>query len=161
MKNQRQLGRRFACAAVAIAILCMAVIATRAGDRAAPTSPEDVQIFMRAKLSSSQRVMEGLVTRDFATIGRAAEEMQKMSKASGWPQARDDVYGHYSEEFRRQCGKLAKMAEKRDHEAAQFIYLHMTATCFDCHNYVRKRFKVARDSSNPSGPVQLIPTEWE
>ena len=84
-----------------------------------------------------------------------------MSEAAEWPRARDKVYEHYSDQFRRQCNKLARLARQENHEGAHFVFLHMTTTCIDCHNYVRGAFRVARDSSDPSGPVQLIPTEWE
>ena len=67
---------------------------------------DETEILMRAKLSSSQKVLEGLLAEDFTLISAGAKEMIKISEASEWPRARDDVYEHYSTELRRQCGKL-------------------------------------------------------
>ena len=125
------------------------------------TRPGNTAIFMRAKLVSSQRVMEGLVTENSALIRRGALEMKNMSEHAEWPRSRDEVYEHYSESFRRQCNKLADLAKKQDQVAAHFTFLNITTTCIDCHNYVRGSFRVARDASNPSGPVHLIPAEWD
>jgi hypothetical protein len=104
--------------------------------------------------------MEGLVTKDFVLIGEAAEEMKQMSEHAEWPRARDEVYEHYSEQFRRQCGQLGGLADKRNHEGAHFTFLSLTTTCVNCHDYVRGSFRVARDNSNSSHPVKLIPAEW-
>ena len=128
-----------------------------------PLKPQKIvntSVFMRAKLAGSKRVMEGLVTEDFALIRDAATEMKAMSEHAEWPRSRDQIYEHYSEEFRRQCNQLASLADKRNREGAHFTFLSVTTTCVNCHNYVRGSFRVARDRSNPSQPVQLIPSEW-
>ena len=60
-------------------------------------------VLMQAKLSSSKKVLEGLLRRDFDSIARAAREMKRISKATEWPRPRDEVYEHFSAEFQRQC----------------------------------------------------------
>ena len=126
-----------------------------------PATDDDISLFMRAKLVSSQKVMEGLVTEQFSLIEKGSAEMLKMSEATHWPQSSDEVYKHYNDLFRRQCRKLMKQADGNDLQASHYTYLHMTTTCIDCHNYVRGRFRVEKDDSNRRGPIQLIPTEWE
>lgn len=122
-----------------------------------PTQPiHETEVLMRAKLSSSQRVLEGLLSEDFRLIAQASKEMKKISEAAEWPRARDAVYEHFAAEFRRQCNKLEHLAAQRNHEAASFTYLQMTTTCIDCHNYIREGWRMA---SGPDGGVQLIPTE--
>ena len=69
------------------------------------------QLFMRVKLRSSGKVLEGIVTRDFKLIDEGAQEMREMSEASDWPRAKDDSYEHYGVEFRRLCGKLSSLAK--------------------------------------------------
>ena len=124
------------------------------------TKPKTIP-FMRVKLVGSQNVLTGLVTEDFELIRRGASDMKTMSEAIQWPRSKDKVYEHYGQDFRRQCDKLMQLAKKKNLEGAHYTYLHMTTTCVNCHNYVRGSFRVKRDSTNPKGPVILIPTEWE
>lgn len=124
-----------------------------------PKRVDETRLYMRAKLASSQRVMEGLVAENYDLIIDGATQMKDISHASYWPKTVDEVYQHYSVEFRRQCDKLKSQAERRDLQAAHYTYLHLSTTCIDCHNYVRPRFEVKR--SKKGGPVQLIPTQWD
>lgn len=122
-----------------------------------PTEPiKETEVLMRAKLASSQNVLEGLLSEDFRLISHAAQQMKKISEASEWPRARDAVYEHYATEFRRQCNKLEHLAKQRNHEGASFTYLKITTTCIDCHNYIREGWRMA---DLPDGGVQLIPTQ--
>lgn len=135
--------------------LAIAPFLTKAADP--PTAPiKETQVLMRAKLSSSQNVLEGLLSEDFRLIGHAAKQMKQISEAAEWPRARDAVYEHYATEFRRQCSKLEHLASQRNHEGVSFTYLQMTTTCIDCHNYIREGWRMA---DAPDGGVQLIPAE--
>jgi hypothetical protein len=120
----------------------------------------DSSPFMQVKLTSSQLVLEGLVTENFELIAKGADQMAKMSEAAEWPRAPDKVYDHYSEEFRRLSSKLKRLAMEENLEGASFNHMHMTATCISCHNYVRKSLRVAKSADGESGTVRLIPSEW-
>ena len=120
---------------------------------------DQTAVFMRAKLASSQKVIEGLVTENYQRIGKAAAEMKQMSAASQWPTADDKSYEFHQEAFRRQCDQLAKFAETKNLPGAHYTYLQLTTTCINCHDYVRRAFSVRRE--DPKGPVMLIPNEWE
>ena len=113
---------------------------------------------MHSKLTSSQRVLEGLVSKDFDLVARGAREMKRISEAAEWPRPRDAVYEHFSAEFRRQCNQLEKLAKSSNHEGVSFTYLHLTTTCIQCHNYVRDSMRVAE--SQRHGNVQAIPSQW-
>lgn len=139
-----------------LVILVFSGLLLRAAD---PPTPDqnaiaETRVLMRAKLSSSQKVLEGLLAEDYRLIGQGAKEMVRISEAAEWPRARDEVYEHYAAELRRQCAKLSSLAEKSNHEGASFTYLHITTTCINCHNYVRESLRVA---NQPGGGVQLIP----
>ena len=125
-----------------------------------PPTPVSNAAFMRAKLVGSQQVLDGLVSEDFRLILRGAESMKSMSQTVQWPQSDDAVYQHYSEDFQRHCDSLASSARQGKLEQAHYTYLQMTTQCINCHNYVRKRFKIERPDE-PSGPIRLIPTEWK
>ncbi len=121
---------------------------------------DDTAVLMRAKLASSQSVLEGLVSENFTLIRKGAAEMHQISLASRWPQSTDEVYGYHSQNFRNLCQKLVEQAETRNLEGAHYTYLHLTTSCIDCHNYVRGKFRIQR-SKDKEGPIQLIPTEWD
>jgi hypothetical protein len=147
------LQRQLLMAGLAVIVAGCGTLWLTAADPA-PNKIEETEVLMRAKLSSSQKVLEGLLAKNFALIAEGAIEMKKISEAAEWPRTRDEVYEHYSAEFRRQCNKLESLAAKENHEGATFTYLHMTTTCLDCHNYVRDALRVAIE---PNGHVQLVP----
>ncbi len=126
-----------------------------AADPPASDVPE-TEILMRAKLTSSQKVLEGLVAEDYTLVVQGAREMKRISEAAEWPRSRDEIFEHYAAEFRRLCNKLETLAGKTNHEGASFTYLQTTTTCIDCHNYVRGAFRIAEQ---PGGGVQLIPAQ--
>jgi hypothetical protein len=121
-----------------------------------PESISETHVLMRAKLTSSQKVLEGLLAEDFTLIEHGAREMKRISEAAEWPRVRDPIYEHHAAEFRRLCIKLESLAQQTNHEAASFTYLQMTTTCITCHNYVRDSLRIARQ---PNGGVQLIPSQ--
>lgn len=116
------------------------------------------EVLMHSKLTSSQRVLEGLVAKDFELVARGAREMMRISEAAEWPRPRDAVYEHFSAQFRRQCNRLEDLAKKRNHEGVSFTYLHLTTTCIQCHDYVRDSQRIAEP--HPRGNVQAIPSQW-
>lgn len=122
------------------------------------TTEQSEGMLMRSKLKRSQSVLEGLLRKDYRLIAHGAKEMRLISEAAEWPRARDNVYEHFSAEFRRQCRKLEDLAEAENHQGATFTYLHMTSLCIECHDYVRDSLRVAKP--NGRSGIQLIPAEW-
>ena len=141
--------------------LCAAAVLIQQDALTQEVQEDQTTPFMRAKLAGSQNVLDGLVSENFTLIRHGAENMKRMSEAVGWPRADDPVYQHMGEEFRRQCDKLVQLADASDLDGAHYTFLQMTSSCINCHNYVRRAFRVERDQSNPQGPIRLIPTEWE
>jgi hypothetical protein len=93
--------------------------------------------FMRTKLMYSQNIMEGLTTRNFKLIKQGAEEINTITKATGWLVADTKEYAHYSEDLRDIADKIAKAADEKNLDAAAMRYFQMTANCIDCHDYSR------------------------
>lgn len=126
----------------------------------AATLNDDLRLFVRIKLSCSQKMLSGLVTEDYAQIRSAAQEMKRVHQAKTWPQTKDEMYNHYNRVFAVNRDKLEKMAASKNLEGVRFAYLQLTASCVDCHSYFRGRFKVQQPAPK-KGPVQLIPTYWD
>ena len=105
--------------ACALGAFVAGILATAATGRLAEDKSDSPKrlgkvVFMRVKLRSSAKVLEGIVTRDFNLVDEGAQEMQEMSRASGWPQAKDATYEHYSLEFQRLCSKLSSLAKEKN-----------------------------------------------
>lgn len=114
---------------------------------------------MRAKLSSSQRVVEGLMGGDFDLIRKGGEDMIKICDATEWRMREDQVYAHYRAELRRGAIKLIKQTEEKNLDAAAYAYMHSMTTCINCHEYCRNVLRVA--SAVPSSKVAPIPVTEE
>lgn len=131
------------------------------GDSDKTRQKKDVQqaALMRAKLASSQKVVEGLVSKDFDIITRGAEEMLKICKATEWEAHEDEAYSHHRKELMKQSERIIKAAARENLDGAAYSYIHALTTCITCHEYCRDVLKIA-DSPSSLKVIQ-IPTTVE
>ena len=121
---------------------------------------EQLAGLMRAKLSSSQQVVEGLMAGDFDLIRKGGDDLIKVCNAEAWRTHEDQVYTHYRSELRRSAIKLIKQADEKSLDGAAYTYMHTMTTCISCHEYCRNVLRVA--AVIPQSPVAPIPvTEQE
>jgi hypothetical protein len=99
---------------------------------------------MRAKLASSQKVAEGLMTQDLSLVHAGALELEKICDATEWHAKEDQVYAHYRDELQRTAKRLARLAQNEDLDGATYTYMHSVTTCMSCHSYCRDVLHVAR-----------------
>ena len=99
--------------------------------------------FMRGKLTTSQKILEGLATKKFDMIQEGAKTLQKMSDAAAWKRSSDAVYLHHSREFRAQADKLERLAKERNLDGASFVYMNLVGTCLRCHEHSRDVLRIA------------------
>ncbi len=119
---------------------------------------ESSAILMRAKLASSQRVVEGLMAGDFAMIAKGGSELQRICDSEAWRQHEDPILTHYRSELKRGGIKLMKLANEENLEGAAYTYMHTLTACINCHEYSRNVLRIASAKS----PVVPIPaTERE
>jgi hypothetical protein len=93
--------------------------------------------FMRAKLQSSNKVLEGLVTDDPALVKEGAEALHSMSNTERWRVSNDAMYRQFSGEFRRITEQLVDAADKKNMDQAALRWVDATMSCIECHHYVR------------------------
>ena len=140
-----------------------AALAIRAWGQAAPAAPlhntHELSGLMRAKLASSQKVVEGLMAADFDLIHKGAMEMSKICDATSWHATDDQVYAHYRAELKRTAKKLMLQAEEKNLDGASYTYMHSLTTCITCHEYSRDVLHIA--SKNANLKVVPIPTTEE
>lgn len=114
------------------------------------------QKFMRAKLTDSQKVLEGITTENFKLIEEGANHMAIMSRAQQWTVIPGPEYLQHSAEFRRCCEDLKKRAEKRNLDACALSHLQLTMSCINCHKFVRSTRIVKNDKPlNVPGDAEL------
>jgi cytochrome c556 len=100
--------------------------------------PNNVRDFMRAKLSHSQKVLEGLTTEDFDLIAKNSQAMSLLSQATNWQVLQTQDYLQQSQDFRRTADALTEAAGKKNLDGAALAYVELTMKCINCHKYVRR-----------------------
>ena len=83
-----------------------------AGDTKPPQKIGNAQqaALMRAKLASTQKIVEGLVSKDFEAIRDGADEIRKICIATEWASHADQIYAHHRKELMRQAEKIIDAA---------------------------------------------------
>jgi len=133
-----------------------------APERPVPHTHSDDELagLMRAKLASSQKVVEGLMAKDFDLIGKGGLEMIKVCDASQWHASDDQVYAHYRAELRRSAKKLILLAEEKNLDGAAYTYMHSLTTCMNCHDYCRDVLHVSvKKTSQRVVPIPVTDEE--
>jgi len=102
------------------------------------------RMFMRRKLATVHKVVEGLATEDFDMLKAGAVELVTIAETAAWKSTRDPFYTQYSGHFEQAAKDLIKAAEAKSVEKATFAYMHVTMSCTACHQHVRGRKRVAR-----------------
>ncbi len=141
------------------AALCTVLAMAQQPQLMTPQASTEVSVLMRAKLSSSQKVVEGLMSGDYGMIRKGAGDLQKICDSNGWRAGEDQVSGHYRSELRRASIKLATMAEEENLDGAAYTYMHTLTTCINCHEYSRNVLRVA--TAKPSKVIRIPVTEQE
>jgi cytochrome c556 len=122
---------------VAVPALSMSRPPLAAQEPAVGDKPNDVALFMRAKLGHSQHVMEGLALADYDLIERGAHDLALASQASSWQVLQTEDYARQSREFRRACESLRAAAKDKNLDGAALAWMEVTLKCIQCHKYVR------------------------
>ena len=132
--------RTWACSGLFLATACVTaalLLGTSQAEEAPAVKTDDVGPFMRAKLSHSQDVLEGLALEDYEMIARGAQELSLASQASSWQVLQTEDYARQSAEFRRSCDTLRKAAKDHNLDGAALAWMDVTMKCVQCHRYVR------------------------
>lgn len=124
---------------VALTLIAGSLVASGSRGQDASNSQKRAE-FMRQKLDHSKKVLEGLVTEDFASITEGARKLNRLSKAAEWevptiPHAEE--YLHFTSDFQRIVEDLIKHAKAKNLDGATLAYTRLTINCVDCHKYVR------------------------
>jgi hypothetical protein len=92
--------------------------------------------FMRGKLISNKKIVEGLSLKDFALVREGAEGVNALVKGQHWFVLDTLEYQDYSKDMEQAAQKLIKAADDKNMEAAALRYFDVTLNCIDCHRYL-------------------------
>lgn len=95
--------------------------------------------FMRGKLSSNQKIVEGISTKNYELIKEGAAEVKALVKGQHWFVLQTKEYQEFSAEMQLAAGRLAAAAEAKNIDGATLRYFDLTLNCVDCHNYIEKQ----------------------
>jgi hypothetical protein len=102
-----------------------------------PQQMRGVRPFMRMKLESSSKVLEGLTTENFRLISEGARALNKMSRAEKWRVTNDALYRQYSAEFTQRVARLEEKANAGNLDGAMLAWVECEMSCVRCHSHAR------------------------
>ncbi len=126
-----------------LSLLALGVLV--ASDKPPVRKASSIDALMRSKLGSSQKVVEGLVAKDFSLVQKGAKELLNVCDAEEWRSSDDQVYKHFKTELRRQAEKLDSFGDAQNLEGTTFAYLSLISTCVDCHSHCRDVLRIAAE----------------
>lgn len=94
---------------------------------------------MRVKLTHSQRVLEAILTSNFALLDRESSALAEVTKSPAWSVFFSPEYNRQSGAFLRAIDDLRDAAKAMDLDGAASNYMSLTLTCFQCHRYMKNR----------------------
>lgn len=129
--------------AVAVTCLLMGGMAVRAGLHQESQQQEEDDIktaarkaFMRGKLTSNQKIVEGLSTKNYDMIREGADAVMALTKGQHWFVLDSPEYKSYSEDMTIAARRLHEAAGEKNLDAAALRYFDLTLACLDCHRYI-------------------------
>ena len=97
-----------------------------------------LSVFMQAKLTHSEKTLEGLAKGDFELIAKHSQAISLLCVDEQWSVMKTPEYQERSNEFRRNVDAITNAARKKNLEAATLGYVNATLNCVSCHKYVRE-----------------------
>lgn len=92
---------------------------------------------MREKLGHSQKILEAILTSNFALLDRESAALARATDAPAWTVLKGQEYMKQSEAFLKALRELSDAAKERDLDSAAQGYNALTMSCFGCHRYMK------------------------
>ncbi len=94
---------------------------------------------MQAKLAHSQKILEAILTSDFALLEQESNALGQVTKSPAWSVFYNPEYTRQSGAFLRAIDDLRDAAKGADLDGAASSYVSLTLSCFQCHRYMKNR----------------------
>jgi hypothetical protein len=92
---------------------------------------------MRDKLTHAQKIMEAIMTSDFALLDQESAALVRATELPAWSVLKSPEYLRQSAAFVLASQDLRDAAKARDLDAAALDYMALTLTCFQCHKHIK------------------------
>lgn len=109
-----------------------------------------LRIFMRKKLQSSNRILEGLLVDNLKMVSEGADELLDISSAERWRASNDMMYLQHSDEFRTSVRKLRDKAKTGSLDGSALAWVDVTMNCLHCHEWVRNTIIAEGPDTSPT-----------
>jgi hypothetical protein len=116
-------------------IAVLAVIVMSGAD--VPGQTLSTERVMREKLAHSQKILEAIMTSDFASLDRESQALERATESPAWWAFNSPEYLRHGAAFLRATADLREAAKGRDLDAAALHYMSLTLSCFECHRYMK------------------------
>ena len=93
---------------------------------------------MREKRSETHDLLDAVVMADYPSVESHALALHALSERSEWKVHDTMAYAGFSDQFRSAAGDLAEHAGQEDHRAVSEAFGRLTASCLNCHAYLRR-----------------------
>ncbi len=94
-------------------------------------------VWMKQKLTYSQRILNGLAIENYDMIEENAIAMQGMSRIEGFVRGRTEGYRTQLKTFEFATSELIRTAEQENLDGATLAFTQMTISCVNCHKEIR------------------------
>jgi cytochrome c556 len=113
------------------------------GIAATPVQGPRLDSVMREKLTHSQKILEAVVTSNWAELDAETKKLEALTNDSRWAVLKAPEYGELTTSFRQALRRLRQAAAERDLDGTPAAYNAVTLRCVACHRYVaRERIAV-------------------
>jgi hypothetical protein len=93
---------------------------------------------MRQKLLHTQKILEAVVTSDWARLETESRALERVTQEPAWMSLKLPEYAKRSLAFQHTVQDLHRAASRRDLEATPKAYVAVTLSCVDCHRYLAR-----------------------
>jgi hypothetical protein len=118
-----------------VVILLLVAMSGSAGSAQTPSTGR----VMREKLGHSQKILEAILSSNFALLDRESAALAKATDLPAWTVLKGPEYLKQSEAFLKALRELRESAKEHDLDAAAQQYNALTTSCFACHRYMKDR----------------------
>jgi cytochrome c556 len=108
------------------------------GSAASAQTPATGRV-MREKLGHSQKILEAILTSNFALLERESAALAKATDSPAWTVLKGPEYMKQSDAFLKALRELTAAARDHDLDTAAQRYNALTTTCFGCHRSMKDR----------------------
>jgi uncharacterized protein (TIGR01244 family) len=127
------------------------------GSVAEDTPKAGREAIMKKKLEHAQKLLEGIAIRDFELIEKHADSLVLVSKKAEFLAFKTPDYTMYSDDFRRNAERAARMAREKNVDGAALAYVQLTMNCVNCHKHVREIRMAKHDPAESLVAMTTLP----